>query len=281
MACWRSSRPRSSPSTAPSRSPRSLGRGRARPARPARARHPPLSRNRPAPTSSVAWIAPPRPPPTTRRSPRASMPPSADSAIRRRAALVQPIRRTGPARRAALWLNSGAGVCPPREPRPVRRRCARNATLNGCSPGPHPGGVGLGAQDGDRPVGNPSLRPTRTGFTRALGCRDRVAARLSLPGARSARAWAQRGVTPPPDWRPFGEDVAAAGRLLGLRGAVGIGHSVGGHAVALRRRSPPRSSTSLLLDRPDDFSRGSAIAGRARGNISSRGAGRAGTRRRR
>ena len=47
---------------------------------------------------------------------------------------------------------------------------------------------------------------------------------------------------PPASWRTFGEDVAAVARELGLRDAVGIGHSVGGHATALAAALAPRRS---------------------------------------
>lgn len=63
------------------------------------------------------------------------------------------------------------------------------------------------------------------------------------------------GVAPPADWRPFGEDVAAAGRALGLRGASGIGHSVGGHAVALAAALAPEVFDRLLLIDPTIFAR--------------------------
>ena len=63
------------------------------------------------------------------------------------------------------------------------------------------------------------------------------------------------GVMPPPDWRSFGEDVAAAGRLLGLRGAVGVGHSLGGYAVALAAALAPEVFSRLLLIDPTIFAR--------------------------
>lgn len=73
---------------------------------------------------------------------------------------------------------------------------------------------------------------------------------LDLRGhGRSAQA------APPADWRPFGEDVAAAGRALHLRGAVGIGHSVGGHAVALAAALAPDVFGKLLLIDPTIFAR--------------------------
>jgi len=38
---------------------------------------------------------------------------------------------------------------------------------------------------------------------------------------------------PPYLWHVFGEDTAALARALGLRGATGVGHSMGGHSLAL------------------------------------------------
>jgi len=54
---------------------------------------------------------------------------------------------------------------------------------------------------------------------------------------------------PPYEWRRFGEDVAALASALDLRAAVGIGHSMGGHAVTLAAAlDPPRFGALLLVD---------------------------------
>ncbi len=55
---------------------------------------------------------------------------------------------------------------------------------------------------------------------------------------------------PPADWRPFGEDVATAAGALGLDGAVGVGHSLGGHAVALAAALIPAAFARLVLIDP-------------------------------
>jgi len=61
---------------------------------------------------------------------------------------------------------------------------------------------------------------------------------------------------PPYPWRNFGADVAAVAKSLGLSGAIGVGHSLGGHAVtlgaALTLDSVPSSSafSALLLIDP-------------------------------
>ena len=60
---------------------------------------------------------------------------------------------------------------------------------------------------------------------------------------------------PPVDWRPFGEDVAAVARARGLRGAIGVGHSIGGHAAALAAALAPESFARLLLIDPTIFAR--------------------------
>jgi len=48
-------------------------------------------------------------------------------------------------------------------------------------------------------------------------------------------------------WRSFGQDVAAAAASLGLSGAIGVGHSMGGHAVTLAAALRPRAFSALLL----------------------------------
>ena len=55
---------------------------------------------------------------------------------------------------------------------------------------------------------------------------------------------------PPYEWRNFGHDVAAVAETLGLSGAIGVGHSMGGHAVSLGAALRPQSFSSLLLIDP-------------------------------
>jgi lipase len=52
------------------------------------------------------------------------------------------------------------------------------------------------------------------------------------------------------DWRRFGEDTAMVAKELELRGAVGVGHSLGGHAMALAAAIEPSAFSSLLLVDP-------------------------------
>jgi lipase len=55
---------------------------------------------------------------------------------------------------------------------------------------------------------------------------------------------------PPTDWRVMGEDVAAAARALGIQGAVGVGHSMGGHAITLAAALAPDALARLVLIDP-------------------------------
>lgn len=52
---------------------------------------------------------------------------------------------------------------------------------------------------------------------------------------------------PPYEWRRFGEDLAALARKLNLHNAVGVGHSMGGHAVTLAAALEPSRFGALLL----------------------------------
>ncbi|MBS1872964.1 MAG: alpha/beta hydrolase [Acidobacteria bacterium] len=55
---------------------------------------------------------------------------------------------------------------------------------------------------------------------------------------------------PPIPWRRFGEDVAAATAKLGIKGAVGVGHSMGGHSLALAAALAPEAFSQLVLIDP-------------------------------
>ena len=55
---------------------------------------------------------------------------------------------------------------------------------------------------------------------------------------------------PPYEWHFFGEDVAAVGLALGLSGAVGVGHSIGGHAITWAASQQSDLFASLLLIDP-------------------------------
>jgi pimeloyl-ACP methyl ester carboxylesterase len=55
---------------------------------------------------------------------------------------------------------------------------------------------------------------------------------------------------PPYVWRNFGEDVVAVARSLKLKVDVGIGHSMGGHSIALAAALAPELFSSLILVDP-------------------------------
>lgn len=55
---------------------------------------------------------------------------------------------------------------------------------------------------------------------------------------------------PPYHWRNFGADVAEVAATLGLSEAIGVGHSVGGHAVTLGAARRPDAFAALLLIDP-------------------------------
>jgi pimeloyl-ACP methyl ester carboxylesterase len=55
---------------------------------------------------------------------------------------------------------------------------------------------------------------------------------------------------PPYHWRPFGLDLAEIAEQLGVRAAVGIGHSMGGHAVTAAAALRPATFQALLLVDP-------------------------------
>lgn len=60
---------------------------------------------------------------------------------------------------------------------------------------------------------------------------------------------------PPYRWRLFADDVAAAGRALGLSGALAVGHSKGGYAVVGAAAREPELFGRLLLIDPVILSR--------------------------
>ena len=56
--------------------------------------------------------------------------------------------------------------------------------------------------------------------------------------------------TDPVPWDRFGEDLAEFVRALGLRGAVGVGHSMGGYCVTFAAALVPEAFSRLLLVDP-------------------------------
>lgn len=58
---------------------------------------------------------------------------------------------------------------------------------------------------------------------------------------------------PPYCWTDFGRDLAALAEEMGLDGATGVGHSMGGHAVTLCATLRPETFSRLLLVDPVIF----------------------------
>ncbi len=96
--------------------------------------------------------------------------------------------------------------------------------------------------------GPPILFCHATGFHSR--CWDQVIAHL--PG-RHCFALDTRGhgrsskPAPPYAWRDFGRDAAELAASIGLSGAIGVGHSMGGHAVTLAAALRPSAFSALLL----------------------------------
>ena len=52
------------------------------------------------------------------------------------------------------------------------------------------------------------------------------------------------------DWRPFGQDLAGFAAAMDLQGAVGIGHSMGAHALVQAAAFQPGRFSQLVLADP-------------------------------
>jgi lipase len=81
-------------------------------------------------------------------------------------------------------------------------------------------------------------------------CWDRI---IELAGAHRSIALDMRGhglsskPEPPIPWRAFGEDVATVARELHLSKAIAVGHSMGGHSIALAAALQPDVFAELIL----------------------------------
>ncbi len=92
-------------------------------------------------------------------------------------------------------------------------------------------------------------------FAHATGfharCWDQIVNRL--PGRRAlAIDMRGHGRSEKPDpstvvWSQFGEDVAELAKALRLQGAIGVGHSMGGHSVTMAAALVPGAFAGLLL----------------------------------
>ncbi|MDZ7728862.1 MAG: alpha/beta hydrolase [Dehalococcoidia bacterium] len=99
--------------------------------------------------------------------------------------------------------------------------------------------------------GRPVLFAHATGFH--ARCWDQVVA--NLPGRRCISIDMRgHGRSEKPDapyhWHQFGNDVAALADALDLRGAIGVGHSMGGHSVTIAASMLPGRFAGLLLVDP-------------------------------
>lgn len=102
--------------------------------------------------------------------------------------------------------------------------------------------------------GPPVLFVHATGFHGR--CWDQIVARM--PGhhcyALDVRGHGRSDKPAPPyHWRTFGEDVATLLQALGLREVTAVGHSMGGHAVALAAALAPEAFARAVLIDPVIF----------------------------
>jgi pimeloyl-ACP methyl ester carboxylesterase len=94
-------------------------------------------------------------------------------------------------------------------------------------------------------------------FAHATGFHAHCWSRIieQLPGRRCV-ALDMRGhglsekPSPPYAWPDFAEDVAALARSMNLRDATGVGHSMGGHSLALASFIAPEAFAELILIDP-------------------------------
>ena len=64
---------------------------------------------------------------------------------------------------------------------------------------------------------------------------------------------------PPYAWKDFGRDLAEIASYIDLRGAIGVGHSMGGHALTFAAALRPGTFSALLLIDPVIRSRDSYV----------------------
>lgn len=84
---------------------------------------------------------------------------------------------------------------------------------------------------------------------------DQVVARFAARHviALELRGHGRSSFAPFSSWQDFGEDVTAATRSLGLQGAIGVGHSMGAHALVHAAAMLPESFARLVLIDPTLF----------------------------
>ena len=104
------------------------------------------------------------------------------------------------------------------------------------------------------PAGEPVLLIHATGFH--ARCWDQVAAELGDGYhiyAVDMRGHGRSDNTPPYVWASFAADVTGLIEHLGLTGAIGVGHSMGGHCLVQVAASHPGAFKRLLLVDPVIF----------------------------
>lgn len=96
-------------------------------------------------------------------------------------------------------------------------------------------------------------------FAHATGfhgrCWDAIVAELPQRClAVDVRGHGRSDAPPPPyAWSTLGADIAALVQALGLRGCVGVGHSMGGHLIVQAAAAVPEAFAALLLVEPVIF----------------------------
>lgn len=84
-------------------------------------------------------------------------------------------------------------------------------------------------------------------------CWDQVIARLGNQHCFAVDLRGHGGSSkpaPPYEWREIGADLGALASMLDLQGAIGVGHSLGGHAILQAALDTPQAFAALLLIEP-------------------------------
>lgn len=134
---------------------------------------------------------------------------------------------------------------------------------------PRSGSVSLGdieiayAERGERQLGAPSLL-----FVHATGFHGRLWDRIAsaFPDLHSIcidqRGHGRSSSVAVDHWRTFGDDLSQVIQALGLQSLIGIGHSMGGHALTAAAAERDVFKSLLLLDptiaAPEDYAGGQA-----------------------
>ncbi len=77
-------------------------------------------------------------------------------------------------------------------------------------------------------------------------------------------------VDPPASWRALAEDIVAVAQQLELQGAIGIGHSIGGHTLTIAAATVPKAFRRLLLIDPTILERERYVGARTEEHFSAK-----------